>query len=372
MQGMSEFKYVCMVESMIFTCVLTLLITFRFDVLNWNSDESWPVFSTVSLIILLYTYIFLLPCVVLFSNQMSAEVKEFVSTAISIVLKLLFILFSLVIHVALHAIFIESKQRQLFLCQLLATECNVQSEQVWSGTHTFVYGFFITPLTVFTIGLLTHVAFSFQLPAKYSPWTLCMNLVYLMLAHVFLTLENNYAKACADDCRIPKTFATNVTVFDLKPQVEIITFFSVTVAGLVLFATDIMYSLYINTHIDTKTNTQTACLLTAAVRILQLGSQIVYTLLQPIPIPHVNLYTHIGLYVCCIISDLLKIFFFEQAKQQNTTDIQFQKVSIEPIEPFAFDNTKKIRLNVHSRALWSGAESVLQTSRHQLHSKKTK
>jgi len=308
----------------------------------------------------------------LYSKQLSAEFIEFVSTAISIVLKLLVVLFSLVFHVGLHSIFIETKERQLFLCQLLATECNVQSEQVWSNTHTFVYGFFIIPITFFTIGLLTHVAFSFELPTKYTPWTLCMNLVYLILAHVFLTLEYNYDRACADDCKSPSTFTTNVTVFDMKPQAEIVTFFSVTIAGLVLCATDILYSLYVNMHANTKTNTRTACLQTAVVRILQLGSQIVYTLLQPIPIPYVNLYAHISLYVCCIISDLIKIYFFELSKQASTLETKFEKVAIEPIEPFAFDNTKKIRLNVHSRALWSGAETVLQTSRHQLQSKKTK
>lgn len=222
---MSEFKYVCIVESIIFTCILTLLITLKFNIVHWNSDESWPVLSTACLLILLYTYMFIIPCVVLFSQQMSAEIKELVSTALSIVLKLLVVLLSLMLHIALHSVFIETSERQLFLCQLLATECNVQSEQVWSNMHTFVYSCFIIPCTLFTIGLITHVAFSFELHTKYSNLTLCMNLIYVILAQIFLTLEYNQKHACADDCTSFNTFTSNVTVFDVKPPAKIVTFF---------------------------------------------------------------------------------------------------------------------------------------------------
>ena len=366
---MSEFRYVCMVESIIFTSVLTLLLAFRFDIFKWNADETWPVFSTACLLTLLYTYVFLIPCVILYAKQMSNDFKDVLLTGIQITLKLLVVIISLIFHIALHAILIHSADRQLFLCQLLATECNVNSEQVWSSTHTFVYGAFVIPISLFTIGLLTHVAFSFELTRPNITWTLCMNLVYLILTHVFLTLEYNNDIACEDVCKSPITSASNVTVFDTKPKAEIVTFFQVTIPAVVFVVTDILYLFYVDMHPATDAHIQKQCLKTGIYRVLQLASQIVYTLLRQIPIPLTNLCAHIGLYMCCTVLDLVNIFYSERNSQQP--DVQVI-VPAQPLQPFAFDNTKRLRLNLNNRNLWSGAETRLQATQHEVHSKKIK
>lgn len=363
---MSEFKYVCMVEALILLISMIMLVTFRIDVFTWTSEETWPVFTTCAILLLATAYCMLLPCVILYTKELSREFSEILMTCVTTSRSLLLIVGTVMLHLGLHVIVIEKTNRHLFLCQLLATECNVSNEQIWNATHTVLYGAFIIPLTIFVIGLISHVSFCFQLDAKHAISTINMNLVYLILAQIFLTLEYNSDTACENGC--------TSTVFVSQPKTAILTFFPVSMASAVLFVVDAS-SIIMFHHSNTEiSNLQFRCISSVFVRVLQLVFQILLCKFVSIPIPVLTIYVHIALYTCCIIFDVINMFYSTHnidIQTDSSVKIIVPASSQQPSQAFGLDQKKILRLGLNSKRLWSNAELALKSQNPNLQNKKT-
>ena len=370
---MSEFKYVCMVEALILFIVLIMLVTFRVDVFTWSSTETWPVLATCAILLLAAAYCLLLPCVILYTKELSREFSEMLLTCVTTSRNLLLIIVTLLLHVGLRVIVIHQTNRHLFLCQLFATECNVSNEQIWNATHTVMYGAFIIPLTIFVIGLIAHVSFCFRLDTKHAISTVNMNLVYLILAQVFLTLEYNSDTACDDGCTSNSTLVHNTTVFSSQPKTAILTFFPVSIASAVLFVVDVI-SIIAFHHSDLDTsNLQFRCVSSVFVRMSQLAFQILLCRFSSIPIPVLTIYVHVALYACCIIFDVVNMFYSTHdidIQTNSSVKIIVPASSQQPSQAFGLDQKKILRLGLNSKRLWSNAELALKSQSSNLQDKK--
>jgi hypothetical protein len=69
---MNEWVYVLTIEALIFGLVSTTLIAQRIDVFTWPSDQTWPVFGTCVLVLLVYSLLLVFVCNVVKASRLDA------------------------------------------------------------------------------------------------------------------------------------------------------------------------------------------------------------------------------------------------------------------------------------------------------------
>lgn len=196
---MHELVYVLTIEAAVFGMVGAILVAQRWNVLEWSSSESPPVFSSSLLFIFAYAELLLIVCCALAASNLGTSTlgvmdacarsagRLCTAAVLSIVLVTLLLVST---HVS------EPDVLACFLTQLLGTSCTAASSVLWSYS---IYLSVLLPVWALVAGLLVTAAGMCKNPEIASrARLLSINSAFVLTYHVHNSLRSN--TGCMREC----------------------------------------------------------------------------------------------------------------------------------------------------------------------------
>jgi hypothetical protein len=214
---MNEWVYVLTIEALIFGLVSTTLIAQRIDVFTWPSDQTWPVFGTCVLVLLVYSLLLVFVCNVVKASRLDA-LTENVSHGMARGAGRLITAAALwVVLQSVSVYTFEKREWPLVLCQLWGTTCKNPGSVFWEFSYS-VYLSILLPILAWFGGLQAVVCgrMASEKITRKTPSRRSMNVNILSILVIVsaYTIEESFSLACKGKCPVGPD---DLSIFDQQP-----------------------------------------------------------------------------------------------------------------------------------------------------------
>jgi hypothetical protein len=215
---MNEWVYVLTVEALVFGLVSTTLVAQRIDVFTWPKDQTWPVFGTCVLVLLVYSLLLIIVCNIIKVSRLDTLTENISHGIARGASRLITVTTLWVIFQSVSVYTFEKRDWPLVLCQLWGTTCKNPGSVFWEFSYS-VYLSILLPVLAWFSGLQLVVCRR-MLSEKIIKKTLtrrCMNINILSILMIMsaYTIKTSFSVACKENkCPVgPEDFS----IFDQQP-----------------------------------------------------------------------------------------------------------------------------------------------------------
>lgn len=239
-RGMNEWVYVLTIEALIFGLVSTTLIAQRIDVFTWPSDQTWPVFGTCVLVLLVYSLLLVFVCNVVKASRLDA-LTENVSHGMARGAGRLITAAALwVVLQSVSVYTFEKREWPLVLCQLWGTTCKNPGSVFWEFSYS-VYLSILLPILAWFGGLQAVVCgrMASEKITRKTPSRRSMNVNILSILVIVsaYTIEESFSLACKGKCPVGPD---DLSIFDQQPGRKQVMSMQVLFVAVFFFFTDVV------------------------------------------------------------------------------------------------------------------------------------